>query len=139
MTNVEINDAKRKVVLEEKRHVSSKISDLSRYIGFGLVAVVYTILTSDSKSVIKIYENYTFLLLLVAGLGAVTILIDYLQFVGGYFAVEAALKNEDDSYRYNPKSFWYQLRTIAFWIKQVTAFLGALLLIIVITLSASHT
>ncbi len=139
MTDVDINDAKRKVVLEEKRHVSSKISDLSRYIGFGLVAVVYTILTSDSKSVTKIYENYTFLLLLVAELGAATILIDYLQFVGGYFAVEAALKNEDDSYRYNPKSFWYQLRIITFWIKQVTAFLGALFLIIVITLSASHT
>lgn len=131
--------AKRKVVLEEKRHVSSKISDLSRYIGFGLVAVVYTILTSDSESVIRIYENYTFLLLLVAELGAATILFDYLQFVGGYFAVEAALNNEDDSYRYNPKSFWYQLRNIAFWIKHVTALLGAILLIFVITLSALHT
>jgi len=135
MTDVD----KRKVVLEEKRHVSSKISDLSRYIGFGLVAVVYTILTSDSKAVIKIYENYTFLLLLVAEFGAATILFDYLQFVGGYFSVEAALKNEGDSYRYNSKSFWYQLRIIAFWIKQVIALLGAILLIIVITLSASHS
>ena len=87
---------------------------------------------------IRIYENYTLLLLIIAALGAVTILFDYLQFVGGYNAVEAALKNKDDSYSYDPKSCWYRLRNIAFWIKQVTALLGALILIIVITLSALH-
>lgn len=138
MTDVHQNDDRRNAVLEEKRNVSSKISELSRYIGFGLVAVVYTILTSDSEHVIRIYECYTFLLLLGAALGAATIILDYLQFVGGYLAVDSALKNVNGGYQYNDKSFWYRVRVVAFWLKQGTAFVGAFTLMIVIALSALH-
>lgn len=138
MTDVHQNDDRRKAVLEEKRNVSSKISELSRYIGFGLVAVVYTILTSDSEPVMIMYKGYTFLLLVVAVLGAATIILDYLQFVGGYLAVDSALKNVNGGYRYNDKSFCYRVRVVAFWLKQGTAFAGAFTLMIVIALSALH-
>jgi hypothetical protein len=138
MTEDEQKDA-RKAVLEEKKHVSSKISDLSRYIGFGLVAVVYTILTSDSELVISIYRNYTSWLLGVAVLGIFTIILDYLQFLGGYFNVQNALKNKEGNYSYNNESCSYKLRDIAFKFKQVTAFLGAFILIYVIARSAFFT
>lgn len=129
-------EERRKSVLAEKRHVSSKISDLSRYVGFGLVAVVYAILTSDSKIVIQLYERYTTALLAAAFFGALTVILDYLQFLGGYLAVEQALQNEEGSYCYDDKSFWYKLRVNAFWMKQATAFCGALLFVGVITISA---
>lgn len=129
-------EERRKSVLEEKRHVSSKISDLSRYVGFGLVAVVYAILTSDSEIVIQLYEHYTTALLTAAAFGVLTVILDYLQFLGGYLSVEQALQNEEGSFRYDNKSFWYKLRVTAFWMKQATAFFGALLFAGVITISA---
>lgn len=114
-------------VLEEKRHVSSRISDLSRYIGFALVAVVYAILTSDSAVISKLYGSRTTILLVAAAFGAVTVVLDYLQFLAGYFSVQAALRNETGAYKYNDKSISYQARSIAFWAKQAFAVVGSLI------------
>lgn len=137
MTDDEKKEARKKV-LEQKEKVSARISDLCRYIGFGLVAVVYAILTSDSKTVISIYEHYTGLLLGVAALGVLTIIVDYLQYLGGYYSVEKALKNEAGNYQYDDESFWYCLRNSAFIFKQFSAFVGALILVFVIGVSAIH-
>ncbi len=137
MTDNEKKEARKKV-LEQKEKVSARVSDLCRYIGFGLVAVVYAILTSDSKAVISIYEHYTGFLLGVAALGVFTIIFDYLQYLGGYYSVEKALKNEIGNYQYDDKSFWYRLRSSAFIFKQFTAFIGALILVFVIGVSAFH-
>jgi len=137
MTDDEKREARKKV-LEQKEKMSSRISDLCRYIGFGLVAVVYTILTSESKVVISIYEHYTDWLLGIAFLGLLTIIFDYLQYLGGYYSVEKALKNEAGNYQYDDESFWYCLRNSAFIFKQSTAFIGALILVFVIGVSAIH-
>lgn len=120
-------EEQRKNVLEEKFKVSSRISDLSRYIGFGLVAVVYTILTSDSQAIANLYGNRTTLLLAAACLGAVAIVLDYVQFLAGYFSVQEALKNEGEGYRYDDQSIAYKARNFAFWAKQVAALLGSLI------------
>jgi len=138
MTEVEKKD-KRKAVLDEKRHVSSRISDLSRYMGFGLVAVVYTILTSNSRLVMSIYTNYSGWLLGVAVLGIITIISDYLQFLAGYVNVQNALRNEVGNFEYDDKSLSYWFRNFAFKLKQITALLGALILICVIAKSAFFT
>jgi hypothetical protein len=122
-------ETKRKSILEEKRYVSSKISDLCRYIGFGLVAVVYSLLTSDSDVVIKLYEKHITFLLIVAAFGVSTIVLDYLQFLGGYYAVNSALKNEEGEFLYDDNWFSYKLRRWAFYAKQVTTIFGALLLL----------
>jgi hypothetical protein len=137
MTEDEKKEA-RKRVLEEKSKVSTRISDLSRYIGFGLVAVVYTILSSSAPRVVSIYEHYTNWLLWVAVLGVITIILDYLQYLGGYNAVQQALKNDVGNFEYDDESCWYQLRNGAFFFKQCTAFIGAIILVIVIGASAPH-
>ena len=130
---------KRATVLEEKRHVSSKISDLSRYIGFGLVAVVYTIVTSDSGALSGIYESKNELLLLAGFFGVLTIVLDYTQFLAGYFAVQAALRNEIDGYRYDDKSISYRFRRLAFGLKQITALVGAVMLLFAMSVSIIQT
>jgi hypothetical protein len=117
----------RSKVLEEKRHVSSKISDLSRYIGFGLVAVAYAILTSDSSVIEELYGDRQFLVLLAAAFGVLAVILDYVQFLAGYLAVQAALKNEADEFRYDDASLPYKLRSGAFWGKQFASLAGALI------------
>lgn len=119
-------DQQRSKVLEEKRHVSSKISDLSRYIGFGLVAVAYAILTSDSEVIAKLYGGRQFLVLLAAAFGTLAVILDYVQFLSGYLAVQAALKNKDGDFQYDDSSLPYKIRIGAFWGKQLASLAGAL-------------
>lgn len=119
------SDQQRNKVLEEKRHVSSKISDLSRYIGFGLVAVAYAILTSSSADIASLYGERRFLVLLAAAFGTLAVILDYVQFLSGYLAVQAALKNKVGEFEYDDSSFSYKLRSGAFWGKQFASLAGA--------------
>lgn len=128
-------EAMRDKVLSEKASVSSRISDLSRYIGFGLVAVVYTILTAKPGALSESYSQYTDLLLWAGLFGVLTIVLDYLQYLGGYFSVGQALKNKEGGYRYPSETFAYKFRSFAFWAKQFTTFVGTTLLMIAMVLS----
>ena len=101
-------------VLEEKRHVSSRVSDLCRYIGFGLVAVVFVLLSSGSdyaKGVVSQHQN---MLLFIGGTGCLTVIFDYLQFFAGYITVNRALKNTERNYNYDDKSLSYKIRNWCF-------------------------
>jgi hypothetical protein len=124
-------------VLEEYRNVSSKITDLCRNIGFGLVAVVYSIFTSDSKAVNELYSQYSFFLLLVALFGVLTIILEYFQFLGGYFSVKDTLKNHETDCLYDENLFWYKLRDYSFFLKQGTAIFGAVILFFIIIASST--
>jgi hypothetical protein len=136
MTDADIKaEEQRAKVLEQKASVSSRISDLSRYIGFGLVAVVYTILTAKPGALSESYSQYSDLLLLAGLLGVITILFDYLQFLSGYFSVSQALKNQKGAYRYPDNTVAYKFRNVAFWLKQITTFAGTVLLLIAMFLS----
>jgi len=70
-------------VLDEQRHVSSKISDLCRYIGFGITAAVYSIFVSKSDFAMSLLASDKLLLVLTAITAIVIILFDYLQFLCG--------------------------------------------------------
>lgn len=117
----------RQKVLEEKRHVSIQISDLCRYIGFGVVAVVWTMLTASSDFASNVTANYRISLLLSASAGILTIFFDYLQFLAGYVSVNKALSSDNNSYDKNWKS--YKLRIFFFWAKQFSAVIGILILV----------
>lgn len=120
----------RKKVLEEKRHVSSRVSDLCRYIGFGVVAVTWTLITSTSDFATSITTNYRTWLMLSAIGGILTILFDYLQFLAGYLSVNEALNRTDNTY--DDKSLAYKSRKVLFWLKQVTAIACIVILIVVV-------
>jgi len=121
---------KREKVLEEKRHVSSKVSDLCRYIGFGVVAVVWTMLTASSEFASGVTANYRIYLLISATAGILTIFFDYLQFLAGYISVNKALDSENSSY--DKSSISYKSRIFFFWAKQVTTVFGIVILVWVV-------
>lgn len=143
VTSVEIDNNKvnklimdmKERVLEEKRHVSSKISDLCRYIAFGLVAVVYSLLTSESKFSIDLIASHKYILILSAFFAVVTILLDYLQFFAGYLSVNIALNNSQSHYHYDSKTLSYKTRSVCFHFKQITVIVGAVLFLYTIIIA----
>ena len=122
-------------VLEEKRHVSSRVSDLCRYIGFGLVAVVFVLLSSGSdyaKGVVSQHQN---MLLFIGGTGCLSVIFDYLQFFAGYITVNRALKNTEGNYIYDDKLLSYKIRNWCFYFNQCTTIIGAATLMYLIIIS----
>lgn len=115
-------------VLEEKRHVTQKISDLARYIGFGLCAVVFGLLMSDSAYAQNLIALELLPLFGAGILGLITVSFDYLQFVFAYKNVQQALKNETGGYEY-PLTCSHCLRSFFFLAKQYSAVVGVALLL----------
>lgn len=118
-------------VLEEQRHVSTKISELCRYIGFGVVAVNYAVFTSNSQFSIELLATYKIYLLISASFAVLTILFDYLQFLLGYISVRDAIKNTKNGHKYNKNSFFYKGRFRMFCGKQIANVLSVVVLLYV--------
>lgn len=119
----------RKARLEDKKDVSGRIGETSRFIAFGLVALTFTIHGSESGISKKILTDYESLINLAGVLGCLSIVSDYLQYMCGYFSNVDALKRKENDYAYDRKNVFYKGRFVFFWAKQVFAFFGALLVI----------
>ena len=122
----------RKKVLEQKQHVTSKVSDLIRFIAFGLLAIYYTSLSADSNFAEKIRAEFVYPMHLMGLAGVVTILLDYLQFLCATISVNRAYKNKTGGYLYDKNSFSYRCREFCFRSKQATATFGVLSLFYII-------
>ena len=123
--------ARRTRVLDEKRNVTSRISDTARYIGFGLLAVYYTSMSGDSAFAVSLRAGLSKYLLHAMGFaGAAAILFDYLQYLFGARSVEEALA--DPGSEYNPRSCAYKAREMFFTLKQWAVGVGAILLIVLV-------
>jgi hypothetical protein len=113
----------------DKKDVSGRIGETSRFIAFGLVALVFAIHSSSNDLSTSIITNNRFLLNLAGLLGCLSIISDYLQYLCGYISVNDALLREDDSYRYDQSKLAYKGRHLFFWTKQFFAFVGAAVVI----------
>ena len=114
-------------------YFSEKVGDLSRYIGFGLAAATFTVLSSDSTFAKSIAEAAGKKLVLASALGCLTVLFDYLQLFCGWQSASIAARNHENEYRMNKKSRTFRaFQFFFFYAKQVFAFLGAIILIIAI-------
>jgi len=122
--------ADRNRVLDQKTHVSGKISDMCRYIGFGVVAVAWTTLNSSAAFSVSVASNHRTALIGSAIFGILTVAFDYLQFLCGYFSINEALKSSTNEY--DSSSASYRFRSHFFWAKQVTAALAMLFLLYVV-------
>ena len=117
-------------VQQDKDFTSARISDLSRYIGFGLAGVVFLLLTSSSDYAEAMVRNFQAPLVLSATLGCLTVLFDYLHYFFGYLSSRTTAKDTERNYQFNPQSKLYVWRFRFFWAKQVCAVLGAVILIV---------
>ena len=125
--------SQREKVLQVKKDVSSQISELCRYIGFGLVAVAYAVLTSSAPFATGLLEENKVPILISALMGCTTILFDYLQYLSGYFSVNEALNNKNAGYHYIKKSLAYKMRGWCFIGKQAAVIIGLAALFTAIT------
>jgi hypothetical protein len=127
-------EARRQRRLGEKNYVTGRIGETCRYIGFGVLAIYYTIITSDKSFAIDIVANHRFPLYLAGLTGSVAVFADYLQYLAGARSVERALHRKDKAYLYNTEWLSYKLRIIFYWIKQVSALIasGTVVYIVVI-------
>ncbi|RWL80298.1 MAG: hypothetical protein EOR67_21035 [Mesorhizobium sp.] len=116
---------RRKRLYDFKEKVTTKLSDIVRFIGLGLIAVFYTI---KNGTAYKTFDHtQTYLLYFVGVTGVVSILLDYIQYVANFASVDAALKK--DNLKYEKESCSYRTAELAFkWKRHVTT-IGALALI----------
>lgn len=118
-------EALRQIRLGEKNYVTGRIGETCRFIGFGVLAIFYTVLTSDKPFAQDIVTNHGIALYLTGLTGATAIFSDYLQYLCGAFAVEKALSREDGKLHYKKSWFSYKLRRIFYWTKQISALVAS--------------
>ena len=115
---------------DNQKYFSEKVSDLARYIGFGLAAAAFTLLSSDSSFAKSLAEAADALLIGAAVLGCLTVLFDYLQLLCGWASASIAAENKSDEYRMNtPSRSFRGFQNAFFYGKQVIAFVGTVTLI----------
>src|SRR4051812_22380190 len=83
----------KKRIQDDKDFTSQRMSDDTRYIGFGLSALTLALLTSSSKFAIELMENYRLFILLSSFFGCLAIFFDYLHYYFGYKSDEEAYQN----------------------------------------------
>ncbi|EJK2116998.1 hypothetical protein [Vibrio navarrensis] len=108
--------------IAEKVKRSEKISDLTIYISFGLIAVTFTLFSSSSEFAKELLSNHEKLFLIASLCGFMSVFSHYLQYVFGYQATSKALKSDDYMYDRN----WWSHKIIKplFFIKQLLAIAG---------------
>lgn len=121
--------ADKKQLKDEADFYSSRISETSRFVGFGLLAIFYAIKVDSSDSL----AADDFLVTLLGVFGAASVLLDYLQYVFGYLMVRSAQRNPPDhSYGDGAAGRFFALKSWAFYIKQIAAILGSVIVIFLV-------
>ena len=132
----ELTPAQRRAKLRDNQdYFSSKISELARYIGFGLVAVSFGLLSSDSIFAKTLVAESTNTLIWSGLLGAVTVLADYVHLLLGWLSNSQAANNKEGDFKLAGigKLFRFLQDRIFFYLKQLAPLGGAILLVISIT------
>jgi len=101
---------------DQQRHVTSNITDMCRYINFGIIAACYALIASSNAGAALLFELTPRLILGAAVFSSLSLLLDYLQFAAGYISVCEAIKSSD--FQYNTRSLSYRARRIFFFAKQ---------------------
>ena len=113
-------------------YFSGKISDLSRNIGYGLAAISFGLLSSDSSFAISVTKTVPWLLILVAVCACVTVCLDYLQMLGGWASAALSVKNKEGGYKKTEGAkIWDNVQMGSFYAKQATAVVGSVLILAV--------
>jgi hypothetical protein len=118
---------------EDSDYNSARISETSRYVGFGLLAAYYAIKVTPPETL----SVNPCVALTVGVCGAFTVLLDYLHYAFGYYGARAALKDEPEhSYARGLAGACFALKTWCFVGKQLAAVAGSIALVILIFTAA---
>lgn len=120
----------RKQRLAQKAVVSARISETSRLVGFGIVAWVFAVHTSETSFAADYVRSFRFCINLAGILGMLAIAFDYWQYLCAYSSVQHALTREDNDYKYDESHIGYVFQNVFYVAKQVCAVLGSLAIVI---------
>jgi hypothetical protein len=120
-------------IYADLRNVTSRISETTRFVGFGLLAVYYTLKVGEGALATQLSARFPCLLGVVGIAGAAAVLLDYLQYWCGVHSANVALRRDD--FTYDKRSGWYKARERTFLAKQVAAITGALALVLMFILA----
>lgn len=124
---------RRKKLRENQDYFSDKISELTRYMGFGLVAASFSLLSRATDFSEKLSARSDNLLASAALLGCLVIACDFLQLLAGWWSNSISAGNEADDYRPTRwANAWRQVQFAMFYGKQILAGLGSIALTVAI-------
>jgi hypothetical protein len=118
LTNKEIRD--------ELDFVTSRMSELTRYVAFGLAALFFVLLSSSSEFAKVIMQKHGGFILGVSAAGCIAIVADYLQYLYGQLDSHRVLDevSPDGLHRYNENHPLFRRRVFFYRAKQFFAALG---------------
>jgi outer membrane protein OmpA-like peptidoglycan-associated protein len=115
---------------EKATELSSRASEISRYILFGTLAVGYGIYSSTNEFSQLVVENHPRLLRSIIILASLGILFDFIQYNAGYRAADAAFMNDKGGHKYNKHSIAYKSWIAAYYLKQGAVVLVCAMIVI---------
>lgn len=124
--------------ISHKTEVTARISETSRFVGFGMVAWVFAQHASGAPFAESYLSAFGPIVRVAGVLGVLAILFDYLQYIAAYFSVQQALKNGDDGYAFDHDGIVMKLQKGLFWAKQISAVASALIVVITFSLSINQ-
>jgi hypothetical protein len=127
----------REAILERRNNASARVSETTRLIGLGLLAIFYAIISGSDAYSVEMRANWPQLLRLMALCGVLAVLLDYLHYVFGYFTTDRALDRTDEPNSYDQAWATYRLEHVCFWTKQASALAGCCFLIFLVGQSFS--
>lgn len=120
----------KKEIQENADFYSARISETSRFVGFGLLAIFYAVKVGPTDSLTSNDCLVTF----AGTFGALAVLFDYLQYVSGYAMARSARRNPPD-YAYG-SGLWgatlFAAKSWFFVLKQIAAVLGSIIVILLV-------
>jgi hypothetical protein len=135
MADADHKAQQRQLRLDQKSAVTSRISETSRLVGFGVVAWVFAIHTSQTDFAVRYISTYKFWINIAGFFGMLTIVFDYMQYLCAYFSVNHSLTRSEHNYSYNKNHAGYVFQNVFFVAKQVFAVLASLLVVVTFGLS----
>ena len=111
----------RAVVLEESAKCSGKVSDIARYLAYGIIITCFSLLTSTSPFAKEFVKQYMTLLVISTIISCLAAFFDLVQYNSGYWSSEYSLahgKQQDGTYyflydwRYYTRMYSYRLKIL---------------------------
>ncbi|GAA6181887.1 hypothetical protein NBRC116594_33250 [Shimia sp. NS0008-38b] len=116
---------------ENQNFFSEKISELSRYIGFALAALGLALVSDKADLFSQLDPKWQSRTIVATLLGCVVVMLDYAQYVFGWFAASNAANNKENDFQHSfLGKFCRAMQASAFYLKQLGALIGALLITI---------
>ncbi len=119
-------------IRKEQDAYSSKVSETSRYIGYGLVAAAFSLLSRATQFSMGMEPFADNLLIWSAICGCVTVSLDYLQMLMGWLAASQAANNKPGYEPTKSGRTFVKILNVAFYSKQLVAVVGVIFLLIAI-------